>query len=298
MKKKNNNKKKTRKPIVSLEKFAHFLEKEYGLTELQQFTASGIFSHNLNSIFLAKDQEGNTRFIKTSKKADICANEYHRSLELWQQSPINFVRPITYRAEQPFAFVISDFCPSETLDKVMEKTEFSAEQKKVFINDLYQIYKALHQAHIVHRDVHPKNILVYNGHLVLIDCQLSVRSDDYKEISIFHDFETVLRYNKEHTPEEMLLWDDTENLLHILKTIGPVPGEEATYDAIFQEIKEAKGNNTVRYPLPSKEELLKRYRSCRIKKALRFMRPRLQVKFDIFANMYKYLLKTEYNVEV
>lgn len=296
--KKNTQRKKKRKAIVSLEKFAHFLEKEYGLTELQQFTISGIFSHNLNSIFLAKDKEGIVRFIKTSKKADLCDNEYHRSLELWQQSPTNFVRPIAYRAEQPFAFVISDFCPGETLDKVLKKNEFSAAQKKVFIDDLYQIYKALHQAHVVHRDLLPKNILVYNGHLVLIDCQLSARSDDYKEVSVFQDFETVCRFNKAHAPEEMLLWDDTGALLDVLNAIGPVPGEEEKYDAIIQEITDNKGKNVVRYPLPTQKELLRLYRSCKIKRALRFMRPRLQKKFDLFTNMYKYLLKTEYNVEV
>lgn len=282
------------KTIVKLKKFAQFLESEYGITELQQFTAPEKFSYNTNSIFLGKDKEGNTRFIKTCRKADVCENEYFRSLELWQQSPTHFVRPLAYRAEKPFAFVISEFCPSIPLDKYLQENKLSDEEKKIFIEDIYQIFKALQRANIIHRDICAKNFLIYNNHLVLIDCQLAVRSDNYKEISLFPNIEIVCRYNKRHALNELLQWDDTYALIKYLKTIGPANDNKGRYNEILKEIREAIGKLTVEYALPPADELRKRIKACKIKSIFN-LRLSKRKKYRTLAEMYKYLLQTKYN---
>lgn len=283
------------KTIIKLKEFAQFLESEHGITELQQFTAPEKFSYNTNSIFLGKDKEGNTRFIKTCRKADVCENEYFRSLELWQQSPTHFVRPLAYRAEKPFAFVISEFCPSTPLDKYLRENKLSDEEKKIFTEDTYQIFKALQRANIVHRDICTKNFLIHNNHLVLIDCQLAVRSDNYKEVSLFPNIEIVCRYNRKHPLEELLQWDDTYFLIKHLQTIGSANDNEARYNEIIKEIREAKGKHMVEYALPPAEELCKRIKICKVKSKFNLRRSKRH-KYRTLAEMYKYLLQTKYNI--
>lgn len=282
------------KTIVKLKAFAQFLEREYGITELQQFTAPEKFSYNTNSIFLGKDKEGNTRFIKTCRKADVCENEYFRSLELWQQNPTHFVRPLAYHANKPFAFVISEFCPSTPLDKYLRENKLSEEEKKIFTEDIYHIFKALQRANIVHRDICAKNFLIHNNHLVLIDCQLAVRSDNYKEISLFPNIEIVCRYNKHHALDKLLQWDDTSSLIGHLRTIGPTNDNKARYNEILNEIREAIGKLTVEYAIPPAEELRKRIKACKIKSIFN-LRLSKRNKYRSLAEMYEYLLQTKYN---
>ena len=52
-------KRKVPRLIVSKNAFSRFLEKNYGYTDVHQFTGTGKFSSRLNSVFLAKDAEGN-----------------------------------------------------------------------------------------------------------------------------------------------------------------------------------------------------------------------------------------------
>ena len=111
------------KSVVHIETFARFLNEECGITDLQQFTSPEMFSYNMNSIFLGRDKDGIVRFIKTCRKTDVCENEYMRSMELWQQSPNHFVRPIAYRIGKPYSFIISEYMPCDDLAKVLKAAQ-------------------------------------------------------------------------------------------------------------------------------------------------------------------------------
>ena len=137
-------KRKVPRLIVSKNAFSRFLEKNYGYTDVHQFTGTGKFSSRLNSVFLAKDAEWNDVFIKACRYGDMSENEYRCGLELWKQSPARFAKPLAYLSGKRFSFCSSKYVPGKDLKTILESGEpVSDELRAHLVESLYEIFQVL-----------------------------------------------------------------------------------------------------------------------------------------------------------
>lgn len=247
------------KLIVRKNAFSRFLQENYGYTDVQQYTTPQKFSSRLNSIFLAKDSEGNDIFIKACRYGDMSENEYRCTLALWEQSPDNFAKPLAYYTGKKYAFCSTEYRPGKDLRTLIELEKgknLTAEQKASILEDIYTIFQALHRANIVHCDAALKNMLFHNGHVVLVDCQYSTKRCDTRRLSIFDNILKLclFRWILPVGPQ-VLEWDDARGLLRAVRNIGTDPSYKERYDFIHSEIKSALGQFMHLIPYPSLEEL-------------------------------------------
>lgn len=270
-------KRKIPKLIVRKNAFSRFLEKNYGYTEVRQFTSPQKFSSRLNSIFLAKDAEGNDVFIKACRYGDMCENEYRCSMELWKHAPEHFARPLAYYAGKKFSFCSAEFISGEDLRTIMMRgDEMTPDQKRQIVEDLYTIAQALLKSGIVHRDVAAKNMLYHNGRVVLIDCQLAIRKDDTKEITLFDNILKICmgRWGTQPGPG-LLDCDDFKGIDEVLQAIGCAPENQQRFDAVCAELQTVRDRFRYAFPYPAMSELNHYIRVCHFR---RFLHPKSKIR--------------------
>ena len=283
-------KRKVPKLIVSKNAFSRFLEKNYGYTELRQFTGTGKFSSRLNSVFLAKDAEGNDVFIKACRYGDMSENEYRCGLELWKQSPEHFAKPLAYHSGKRFSFCCSEYVPGRDLRTILESGEpLSDAQRAEIVEGMYEIFQALQRANMAHRDVALKNMLLHNGRLVLIDCQLSTKRDCKTPISFFDSPLKVCLWRWGDVPGKNLLeWDDTVSILQGVRAIGSGPAYQERYDFICSELKTAVGKFKYVHPYPTMKEIERSMKVCRFRN-LFHPKAKLRERYGMVLKLLQYL---------
>ena len=247
------------KLIVRQNAFSRFLKENYGYTDVRQYTEPKKFSSRLNSIFLAKDRDGKDIFIKACRYGDMSENEYRCTMALWEQAPENFARPLAYYAGKKHAFCSTEYRPGKDLRTLIELeggVSLTAEQKAQIVEDLYSIFQALQRADIVHCDFALKNMLLHNGRVILIDCQLSARRGNTKRISYFSNILKLCLY-KWLAPvnANVLTWEDTAGILHSIQKVGTDDAHRERFDAICAEVKASIGKLRYVMPYPSLDEL-------------------------------------------
>ncbi len=245
--------------------FCKFLKKNYGYTDVRPFSPHRRFATSMNSIYLAKDAEGKTIFIKACRYADMSENEYRSGLELWQQAPEHFAKPLAYHAGEPFSFCSAEYVPGKDLISLLQSGEaLTGEQKAQIVEDIYTIYQALKRANIVHRDADIKNMLYRNGRVVLIDCQLATKPINTKSVTFFNDIFKICAsrwFGK--ISMKLLEWDDAVRLLIAVRKVGCSPEHQERFDFICSELEKALGTFVYTYPYPSMEELQQALRKGR-----------------------------------
>ncbi len=247
------------KLIVRQNAFSRFLKENYGYTDVRQYTEPKKFSSRLNSIFLAKDSEGNDIFIKACRYGDMSENEYRCTLALWELAPENFAKPLAYHAGKKYSFCSSEYRPGKDLRTLVElekSVSLSAEQKAQIVEDIYNIFHAFQKANIVHCDVGLKNMLLHNGRVIMIDCQQSTRRDNTKPISMFDNILKLCLYKWESpVGTNVLEWEDTGGILRSIQLVGTDDAHRERYKAICAEVKAALGKFKYTMPYPSLAEL-------------------------------------------
>ncbi|MBR1978657.1 MAG: hypothetical protein IJ985_04055 [Akkermansia sp.] len=244
-----------------------FLAKEYGYTDVRSFSPHKRFAAAMNAIYLAKDAEGKTIFIKTCRYGDMCENEYRTGLALWEQAPQHFAKPLAYHVGKRFSFCSSEYVPGKDLYALLtDGTPLTGEQRAQMVEDIYTIHQALVRADIVHRDVVLKNMLYHQGRVVLIDCQLATKRNETKVTSFFDHILKICKCRWMSTPGPSFLeWDDVPVLLKSIQSIGSTPAHQERFEFICAELLKARGTLVYTHPYPSMEELHAAIKTCRLR---------------------------------
>lgn len=264
-------KKKTKVPrlIVRKNAFSRFLEKNYGYTHVRQYTVENQFSSRLNSIFLAQDASGNEIFIKACKYGDMSENEYKCGLELWKQAPEHFAKPLTYYSGKKFSFCSAEYRPGKDLRTLIEQegeTALTGEQKAQIVEDIYTIFQAFQRADIVHCDALLKNMLLHNGKVVLVDCQLSRPRSCTTPISFFDSILKLCLFLWERpVGYNVLEWEDTGDILKSVQAIGTDEAHRERFEFICSELQATLGKFKCVYPYPGMKELDKAIRTSTLR---------------------------------
>lgn len=247
------------KLIVRKNAFSRFLKENYGYTDVRQYTEPQKFSSRLNSIFLAKDSTGKDVFIKACRYGDMCENEYLCTKALWEQAPENFAKPLAYYAGKKHAFCSTEYRPGKDLRTLIELEggkSLTNDQKAQIVEDMYSIFQALQRTEIVHCDFVPKNMLLHNGRVILIDCQLSAKRGNTKRISFFSNILKLCLYKwLAAVNTDVLTWEDTRGVLYCIQAVGTDDAHRERFEAICEEVKASIGKLQYVMPYPSLEEL-------------------------------------------
>ena len=230
--------------IVNLRNQARFLQSHCGFRDIRSICTS-IQSDAYNTFLSAYDENGCKLFIKMGSIGGLCKNEYRRALALYEIDPAHFVRPVYYRDDGGNNFVASEFLSGESLENVMKNGSPSTEEKRGFVQDIHDIYRALKESDVVHRDVSPRNIIRANGHLHLIDFQLAVSKTDYRELTYLkNDIKLLSGLGREYAYCQFR-WDDSYSLLKVLEFVGCEKEYEGLYSRVYDEIKANVGKDSV-----------------------------------------------------
>lgn len=279
--------------IVRKNAFSRFLQENYGYTELRQYTTPQKFSSRLNSIFVAKDAEGNDVFIKACRYGDMSENEYRCTLALWEQAPEHFARPLAYHAGKKHAFCSTEYRPGKdlrTLILLEEGKSLDAGQKAQIVEDLYAIFQALHRADIVHCDAAMKNMLLHNGRVVLVDCQYSSRRDNTKRVSLFDNALKLCLFRwLVPVSFNVLEWEDAQSILAAIRAVGTDDEHRERFNFICSEVKAAIGKFKYVMPYPSMKELRHCIRVSRLR-SLFHPKSKLRARYKHVTEMLEHMM--------
>ncbi|MBR5329932.1 MAG: protein kinase [Akkermansia sp.] len=261
------NKNKIPRLVVSKGAFSRFLEKNYGYTDLRQYVTSGKFSSRLNSVFLAKNAEGNEVFVKACRYGDLSENEYRCTLALWEQAPLHFAKPLAYYSGKRYSFCSFEYVPGEDLRTIVQRKDaLTGEQRARIVEDIYMIFQALKRADIVHRDVALKNMIYHEGRVILIDCQLATRRTAKEQISFFDNILKLCMWKWESEPGMLVLeWSDVMTLMRTLRFIGADVSYQKRYEAVYAEMKSELHTFKYVHPYPSQKELNHCMKVCKLR---------------------------------
>ncbi|MDE6570972.1 MAG: phosphotransferase [Alphaproteobacteria bacterium] len=221
---------------------ARLLERKYGMTNIHLIVA-----HAYNGFLTATTSDGRDVFIKTGNHAGLYENEFKMGRALYEIAPRHVMKPLYYNDYADYQFFISEFVRAPSLETMMTKGAPTPAMRCAAMRDLYQIFLALQESDVVHRDIRPANFLWVDGRLVLIDFQLAVSKHNYQELQWL--CESPQRLRKLGGPGykyRTFVWDDNYSLLRVLEFIGHAPEYSAEYDRIHRAIKSAIGRNPIR----------------------------------------------------
>lgn len=233
------------KKLVEVNKLKNFLYDNYSLKNIHTIYTDKIA--NSHNTFLIADDSNNKLFIKMCNISEFCKNEFYYTKKLYEIDNQHFVKPIYYKECDEYGFVATKFTKNKPLAEILRTKDLSAKEKKVLIQDLYQIYKSLRKSNVVHRDIRPQNLINTETGLVLIDFQLAVSKTKYKELDYLKKNLFVLAGLGEQYAKNCFVWDDNYSLLKILEDIGCESEYKEFYDKVYKEIEKSIGENQISY---------------------------------------------------
>lgn len=207
---------------------------------------SDLINDSFNTFLTATDENGTRLFIKYGDTIGLYRNEYNCAKKLYDINTKNFVRPMYYHDDSGTGFFACEYVRGDTLEDVMSEKP-SAKLREKLIRDLYDIFIALKSADVVHRDINPKNLIVCNNRLVLIDFQMAVLKSNYVELGFLsHQLHLLAGLGREFA-RGRFAWDDAYSLLKVLEYIGCDAEYKDLYNSVYQEIKREVGKNCVSF---------------------------------------------------
>ena len=221
-----------------------FLAKKYHFYDIT-FVTRRVY----NVFMLAMDEHNRMLFIKSGRHPELYRNEYIMGRALWEMDHVHFLEPLYYSDKGKFFFFANEIMDGESLQMLSDSGKLGAmscDEKMVLVRDLHQIFLALKNSDIVHRDIRPENLAVINGRLVLIDFQLAVSKSNYCELeSLSVGRLRGLGTNKYRY--KLWHWDDSYSLMKCLRFIGcPCQKYRPEYKQIYREIKSYIGHDVIK----------------------------------------------------
>ncbi len=155
-------------------------------------------------------------FIKSGSRS--YKHEYDMAKLAYDKNNKLFAEPVEFR-EGETNYYITEWLDGVGLDVFLDKNKPTKKQKEILIRDLSEIYKVLKGLGIVHRDLIPRNFIVSNGSLVLIDFYWAVRYADYEEYDYVENDIAILGLLGEEFSSDRYLWDDAFSMVKIAELI-------------------------------------------------------------------------------
>ncbi|PID30819.1 hypothetical protein CR973_01070 [Candidatus Saccharibacteria bacterium] len=159
--------------------------------------------------------------------------EYEFLEKTYQKNQKNFLKPIMFRDGDVNYLVVGWADGSTSLEDCLNGGELTPERKKSFARDMYEILNTLRSLNIVHRDIIPRNLMVVNEHLVLIDFYWAVDFQNYMEYEYIRKDMWTINYLGENHAAGVFRWDDAFSLESIAKDML---GVDYTNDRYIQKI--------------------------------------------------------------
>lgn len=189
-------------------------------------------------IYFIGNFEGRKIFIKYGGVGDSCENEYRMTKKAYEKCPDHFLPILYYHNESDCRFIVYEFLESIP---IIEYVNTASDTEVIEIQkQMDEIYYALVDCDLLHRDIRPDNFVVTKGGLLkLLDLQFAIRISNPLELNCVKNNKKialrlgdVFRYKKYE-------WNDTYSF-------------QETCDKIGIEMKFEKGiaNNSYRIPLP------------------------------------------------
>lgn len=184
-----------------------------------------------------------TVFIKSSH-VDYSA-EYKLTKMAHDKNPEYFIEPLAFKKGK-FNYLMTKWCDGgiELGDYIKnKKNKLTKHQKSILIKDLRAIADILWDLNISHRDLIPRNFIVVNGRLKLIDLYWAVRNDSYNEYDYVKESPHLTIGNLgEDYAKGMYEWDDSYSILKVAKLIT---GSNVSSYTELKEIQSRVGKRVV-----------------------------------------------------
>ncbi len=133
--------------------------------------------HNKTALFTIKDDQGNSYFLKASRRIRTIIRETE-SINLIQANqeriPLKVIDILCEYHTEKWGFFVQPFVAGTTLEELIEKKELSEEKSYELIDTLEQSVAEFQRLSFVCADMTPKNIIIdANGEVYLIDFEFA-----------------------------------------------------------------------------------------------------------------------------
>ncbi len=213
-----------------LPKFRRTLEEDHGITDLEIFRMWAW--HSGNRYLQGRHTARNRRvFIKTSSDPSKIVREVHTLQHIADTTATEHAPDIvTYAHDgRSLAFLALGVVPGEPLSDLLERG-MSKGLKRELLKQLVDIRNLLQQLDIIHRDIHPRNLLVRPkvhaddaAHLVLIDFAFALRVTEATPLASDQPAEDLklLEVLGDGFNPRPFVWDDAYAICRIAELIEP-----------------------------------------------------------------------------
>lgn len=192
------------KSNVAFSKLEPILENNYSLSNFYYFKG---------------EYKGRKVFIKYGGIGETCLNEYERTRKVFDLYPKHFVEPIAIEQNDRDYYIISEWVDAISIEEYMSKA--SSEQKESIKSQMIEIYNALHDIGIMHRDIRPGNFLVVGNKLKLIDFQYAIDCHNPKELScVKNDVRIAGRLGNKKFRYKSYAWRDSASIVKNMSYFG------------------------------------------------------------------------------
>lgn len=152
--------------------------------------------------------------------------EFEATKRAFLRSKDHFSEPIEVFQEENYNYIVLRWENGENLNKLIKKSKLNNKQIKSFIEDMKSILDCLDKVKLVHRDIIPRNFMVVDGKLKLVDFYFAVDFEDYKEYDYIENDLSLISDLGEDFSKDYFAWDDAYSVAKIVEFIGgKVPDE-------------------------------------------------------------------------
>ncbi|WP_432408876.1 protein kinase domain-containing protein [Wukongibacter sp. M2B1] len=231
--------------LQNKERFLEYLQQNYQINNIEQIYPPTVGKSN---IFFKGNviETDNKIFIKYDMNYCGSSTREAQILQLpkFKNSPY-FSNVICYE-DNDFPFVAFEFIEGIMLNDVLSNLDLRYEllhnkkQKKRILLQLIDIMKILDEEKIVHRDIHPKNIIVTRNRndkidkLILIDFSFSVGVNRFPELPYLIASKRLKFLGTKYYKPETYKWDNQYSIAKIATEIEPNCDKE--FPDIWNEI--------------------------------------------------------------
>lgn len=224
--------------------------------------------YNLDEVNLISKLEDGRRYFKAKKGEDYFfvktgpwsfKNEYLMSKRMYEKESSLFVKPILYNEGKGAENVlIMNWCEGKTLEDYLDSSNISENERSAFFDSLFSIHNALYEEGVVHRDIIPRNLIVSDGKLVLIDLNFAVDFEEYYRKEVYAEELALLGMLGESYAAGVYHWDDAHSIASIATGFMKIKDTDKNLGVLISYIGKRSISPT---PESFRGELVDKYRS-------------------------------------